>query len=174
MIKPKELSNKIQSNNDLCLIDVRSEDEHKSGTIQSARCIPHGDIGSYISGLPKDKEIILFCKSGKRSSKAIETLKELNITGNVYDLEGGFEAWQKEGLPIHKYRNSISIQRQVMITAGLLMLTGTILGLSINKWFFAIPIFVSSGLIFAGISDFCGMAILLEKMPWNKTTACKQ
>ncbi len=173
MIKPKELSNKIQSKNDIYLIDVRSEDEHKSGTIQSSRCIPHSEIGSYVSNLPKDKEVILFCKSGKRSSKARETLKEFNLTDNVYELEGGFEAWQKEGLPVHKSRNSISIQRQVMITAGLLMLIGTLLGLSINKWFFAIPIFVSSGLIFAGISDFCGMAILLEKMPWNKAVSCK-
>ncbi len=167
-IKSKDLAQKLQSDESgVCLIDVRSEDEFKSGTIKGAHCIPHTEIENKVALLPKDKKIVLFCKSGNRSAKAKEALKDFDFH-EVNELEGGIQAWTDEHLPIVKVRSSIPIQRQVMISAGLLILTGSLLGIFFNPWFQALSIFVGAGLMFAGISGFCGLALLLEKMPWNK------
>jgi len=149
------------------LLDVRSDDEHKSGTIPGALCIPHDQLEEQIMKLPRDVELLLFCRSGGRSAKACETLKKYGFS-KISELEGGFTAWSEAGLPIAKKRRAISIQRQVMIVAGILVLTGAVLGHLVNYNFFALAAFVGLGLTLAGITGFCGMALLLERMPWNK------
>lgn len=149
------------------LLDVRSLDEYQSGSIPEAICIPHAEIENQISRLDPDKEILVYCKSGTRSSKASKTLKKLGFQ-NITELEGGFTAWCENKYPIKKQRKAISIQRQVLIAAGTLVFTGTTLGHFVNYNFYALAAFVGAGLIFAGISGFCGMALLLEKMPWNR------
>jgi predicted branched-subunit amino acid permease len=77
-------------------------------------------------------------------------------------------AWQSSGNPVFKARQAISIQRQVMIVAGFLGFLGTALGYLVRPEYYALSAFVGAGLMFAGISGFCGMALLLEKMPWNQ------
>jgi rhodanese-related sulfurtransferase len=149
------------------LLDVRSTDEHLSGSIPGAICIPHTEIEKQISRLSPDQEIMLFCKSGGRSAKACETLKKLGFK-NITELEGGFNNWCENNYPIKKKRQAISIQRQVMIAAGTLVFSGAILGHLVNYNFYALSAFVGAGLMFAGFSGFCGMALLLEKMPWNQ------
>jgi rhodanese-related sulfurtransferase len=161
----QELINK--QGKDIMLIDVRSLDEHKSGSIPDAKCIPHDAIVDNLDKIPKDKNIVLFCQAGKRSEKACQALKEKGFT-QLTQLEGGFSAWASNQLPIKQSRKAISIQRQVMIAAGLLITTGASLGHFVNYSFWALSAFVGVGLFFAGVSGFCGMAILLEKMPWNK------
>lgn len=165
----KEFKSKIDSNQGECmLIDVRSLDEHHSGTIAGAQSVPLDNLEENLSTLPKDKHLLLFCRSGKRSSKAREILEKHGYD-KISELEGGISAWSEHGLATVKKRNSIPLQRQVMIVAGLLISIGVCLGHFINYAFYLIPSFVGIGLVFAGISGFCGMAILLEKMPWNKT-----
>lgn len=164
-----------EPDHDRVLIDVRSQDEHLSGTIPGATCIPHDQITENLSQIPKDKEILLFCRSGGRSSKAKETLKNLGYT-NIKDLEGGFTAWAESGKPIQQQRKCISIQRQVMLVAGSLITISMLLGYFYDYLFYALAAFVGLGLMFAGISGFCGMALLLESMPWNKintASSCK-
>lgn len=148
------------------LIDVRSHDEHKSGTIPGSICIPHTEIDSNLDKIPKDEEVILFCQSGNRSSKAKAALEKLGYQ-NIQEIEGGYSAWSKAGNPIKRERKAIPMQRQVMIAAGGLTLAGTALGHFVDYGFYALAAFVGAGLSFAGISGFCGMALLLEKMPWN-------
>lgn len=153
---------------DKLYVDVRSQDEHLSGTIPGAICAPHNELDKHLDKLPKDKELVLFCRSGGRSAKARETLKQLGYD-NLSEIEGGFVAWSSDPKNlIHSSRKSIPIQRQVMITAGTLVLIASLLGLFVNQAWFALAIFVGAGLSFAGISGFCGLALLLEKMPWNK------
>lgn len=152
-------------------VDVRSEDEHLSGTIPGSICAPHDEIEKHLHKLPKDKELVLFCRSGGRSDKARATLKQLGYD-NLSEIEGGFIAWSSDpGNPVHNSRKSISIQRQVLVAAGTLVLIASLSGLFINKAWFGLAIFVGAGLSFAGISGFCGMALLLERMPWNKVQA---
>lgn len=167
-INSSELNNQLSDDSKDCvLVDVRSLDEHLSETIKNAICIPHDAIDRHTDKLPKDKEIILFCRSGNRSKKAIETLAKLGYT-NIKDLDGGILSWNDNRLPLLKQRKSISIQRQVMIVAGSLISIGAILGNYVNYQFWLLPSIVGIGLLFAGLSGFCGMALVLEKMPWNK------
>lgn len=162
-----ELNQKIQDKCDFLLVDVRSQDEHQSGTIANSICIPHEAIVENLDKLDKDKEIILFCRSGNRSSKACQVLNEQGYT-KVTDLAGGITKWNEAGLPVTKLRKAIPLQRQVMIGAGSLVVLGAILGHFVNYGFWALSAFVGFGLVFAGITGFCGLALLLEKMPWNK------
>lgn len=77
-------------------------------------------------------------------------------------------AWEAAGLPVVRGKKAISLERQVRIAAGLLVLLGAILGFFVNPSFIGISAFVGAGLVFAGITDTCGMAMMLAKMPWNQ------
>ena len=68
-------------------------------------------------------------------------------------------------------RQPIEMQRQVQIAAGGLAFSGTLLGLPLSPWFFVVPAFVGAGLVFAGLTGFCGMARLLRRAPWNRAAA---
>ena len=81
---------------------------------------------------------------------------------------GGTQAWQEMGLPVVRGKKVLSLERQVRITAGILVLTGALLGWIIHHAFIGISAFVGAGLAFAGITDSCGMGMMLAKMPWNK------
>lgn len=93
------------------------------------------------------------------------------LSGNkqAYILQGGLNGWKKENQPTKKDPTKpIDIMRQVQIVAGSLVLIGVLLGWTTNAAFYLLSGFVGTGLLFAGITGFCGMAHLLDKMPWNK------
>jgi rhodanese-related sulfurtransferase len=83
-------------------------------------------------------------------------------------VTGGTEAWVDAELPVARGKKAISLERQVRIVAGLLVLTGSLLGMFVSRWFMGLPAFVGAGLTFAGITDTCGMAMILARMPWNQ------
>jgi len=84
-------------------------------------------------------------------------------------MAGGLDAWRTAGLPVATDRRQpLELQRQVQIGAGTLALVGTVLGLLVSPWFFAVPLFVGAGLITAGMTGFCGMARILVHAPWNR------
>jgi rhodanese-related sulfurtransferase len=86
----------------------------------------------------------------------------------IFQIDGGLEAWHNAGLPtVIDRRQPIELQRQVQIVAGGLVLLGIVMGLSVSPWFLAVSLFVGAGLMFAGISGYCGMARLLQRAPWN-------
>ena len=116
-----------------------------------------------------DSKIPLYviCKSGGRSARAVEKLTAAGLD-NVFGVDGGTDAWVAADLPIVRGRGVISLERQVRIGAGLLVAIGTTLGLLISPWILALPLFVGCGLLFAGITDWCGMGLLLAKAPWNR------
>lgn len=107
-------------------------------------------------------------RSGVRS--AAERLKEYHLPPLAV-LEGGIQAWDKAGLPLIRGRKTISLERQVRIAAGTLVLTGAILAWLVHPWFIALSGFVGAGLVFAGITDTCGMGMLLARIPWNNRKA---
>jgi rhodanese-related sulfurtransferase len=83
-------------------------------------------------------------------------------------VEGGTLAWNEAGLPVERGPvKVISLERQVRMTAGSLVLSGILLGSLVHRGFFGLSAFVGAGLVFAGITDFCGMGLLLSKPPWN-------
>jgi rhodanese-related sulfurtransferase len=89
----------------------------------------------------------------------------------VRQLAGGILAWQQAGLPVEKDAKApIDVMRQVQITAGSLVMLGVALGWFVSPWFFILSAFVGAGLAVAGITNTCGMAMMLSKMPWNRRT----
>lgn len=167
-ITPASLLRCIGSEDAGCIIDVRSPAEYKSGHIPGAKNIPlnqiAGNLPEMLSGRTK---AIIVCKSGTRARMACERLMALGFSGATC-LLGGTDAWKNEGGVIEGGGSEVmSIERQVRIGAGAFVLLGTALGYYVNPGFFLLSAFVGAGLIFAGLTDWCGMGILLMRMPWN-------
>ena len=153
--------------NGAALVDIREPDEHARARIPGARSMPLARLEK-IQNVPA---VIWHCRSGMRTQANAGALTE-NSGCDAYFLEGGLDAWRKAGLPVLENRHApLEIMRQVQITAGLLVLSGVILGFAVNPGFFGLSAFVGAGLMFAGISGWCGMARLLALMPWNRRPA---
>ena len=165
-ITSKELNDKIKQGEAHHLIDVRTIPEFNSESIDAeSRNIPLDRINTL--HLPKESKIILVCASGNRSSRARDRLIEQGFT-NVYSLDGGLADWKGNKLPTKNVKGTLPIMRQVQITAGILILTGTLGSLFFAPALIWLAAFVGAGLAFAGLSGWCGMAVLLGQMPWNK------
>ncbi|MEQ8633746.1 rhodanese-like domain-containing protein [Gimesia maris] len=169
-IKPDVLAKK-QQDKEVHLIDVRTPAEFREVHASIAVNIPLDQltaeqIKDRVNGNGADP-VYLICQSGNRSSKACQKLIDAGFV-NVISVEGGTKAWEAEGLPVNRGKKTISLERQVRIAAGFLVLTGALLGMFVNPWFSGLSAFVGAGLMFAGITDTCGMAMILAKMPWNR------
>ncbi len=164
----QELLTKEPQNESIAYIDVCSAAEHNAKHIAGVKNIPLDELPSRMQELKDKKTIYIHCRSGNRSKRAIETLEAQGITADLINVEGGILAWEAAGLATHKTSNTLPLTQQVFIAAGTLILTGVLLTLIGGKIFLIIPAFVGGGLLFGGTTGWCGMAILLAKMPWNK------
>ncbi len=146
------------------MVDIRGADEF-------ARAHARGAENRPLDGLePIDGEapVVFLCRSGMRTAAHADRLAACG-PDESYCLEGGLEAWRKAGLPIEEDASQpLEIMRQVQIAAGLLVLGGVLLGLSLDPLWLGLPALVGAGLTFAGASGWCGMARLLALMPWNR------
>lgn len=168
MVSPKDTRDLLAKDPDARLLDVRSVLEYADSHIKDSINIPIDGLMSKIEELRRqNKKYIVFCRTGNRSPMAADMLIQSGIHG-VKVMEGGMTRWQKERLAVIKGVSGISLERQVRIIAGSLILTGILLSLFLHKAFIAISIFVSCGLIYAGITDNCLMGMLLMKLPYNK------
>ena len=111
--------------------------------------------------------IVFFCHSGNRTANASDLLERLAGDVQAYRLDGGISGWEKAGLPVEHISSTIPLFRQIQIAAGSLVLIGVI-GSAFWHPFFWLSAFVGAGLVFAGISGFCGLGVLLSHMPWNR------
>ena len=148
------------------LIDVRGADEYARERIPGAMNVPLDRIGD----LPRDScPVIFHCKSGMRTAANAAQLGAAAGGVPAYILTGGIEAWREAGQPVIADRSQpLEIMRQVQIAAGALVLTGVLLGTFVASGFFGLSAFVGLGLMFAGVTGWCGMANLLRVMPWNR------
>jgi rhodanese-related sulfurtransferase len=115
----------------------------------------------------ENRPVYVLCQSGTRAKQACAKFLGSGFNNAVL-VEGGTQAWVAAGLPVVRGKKAISLERQVRIAAGALVLIGVLLGYGIHPAFFGLSAFVGAGLVFAGITDTCGMAILLARMPWNQ------
>jgi len=153
------------------VIDVRTGAEFDAEHIPGARLIPVDQIAARadeVRAVPAPR--LLLCRSGSRATTAQKALEKLHVAG-LSIVEGGISAYAAAGGVTVKGRKRMSIERQVRIGAGTFVLAGVLLGVFVNPLFLILSGFVGAGLIFAGITDWCGMGILLGKMPWNKASA---
>ncbi len=162
-----ELKDELENKNSI-LIDVRENVEFLGGRIAGAKLIPFGEIEKRHTELGKAEQIFVICRSGRRSAEAQKKLKTLGYN-NVINVFGGFDAWKKAGFAFEKDENAPwALERQVRFVAGILVLVGVILSVLVHPYFIGLSGFVGAGLTFAGATDWCGMGLLLAKMPWNQ------
>lgn len=153
------------------LIDIRGADEFARSHAQGAENHPLDTLRRGSGPLSGVEPVVFLCRSGMRTSANSPRLAALR-EGEAYCLEGGLEAWRAAGLPVSEDRGApLEIMRQVQIAAGLLVLAGVVLGLTVAPAWFGLSAFVGAGLTFAGATGWCGMANLLALMPWNRRAA---
>lgn len=150
------------------VIDVREKMEFAAGRISCSTLIPLSQIVSRKGEIDPTNDVFVICRTGRRSAEAQQKLAAAGFA-NVVNVAGGFEAWKKESLPYDRDEHAPwSIERQVRFTAGLLVLTGVLLSLFVHPYFIALSGFVGFGLAFTATIDWCGMGLLIAKMPWNR------
>jgi rhodanese-related sulfurtransferase len=165
-IHPAELKSLLAG--DCCLVDVREPIEHAEENIAGAKLIPLGEIERRTAEIDRNCPVVVMCRSGKRGTDALRKLQE-NGFSNVRNLEGGILAWKAAGLPTAKSeKNVMPLMQQVQLTIGIGVLTGAILALTVNPYWVLLCAFFGAGLTFAGSTGWCGLALLMSKMPWNR------
>lgn len=168
MISPKNASVLIGKDASVKFLDVRSALEFSQAHIKDSINIPVDMLASKANELNQSKQTyIVLCRTGNRSAMAADMLIQSGIH-SVKVLDGGITRWQKEGLAVVKGEGGISLERQVRIMAGSIVLIGILLSWLIHPWFIGISLFVSCGLIYAGLTDNCMMGMLLLRLPYNK------
>ncbi len=152
------------------LIDVRTPAEFREVHVRGARLIPLDQLTEQQVRATRPAHAtgptLVLCKGGGRATKAAEQLRAAGHDAVV--VEGGTNACVAAGLSCERGKQTISLERQVRITAGSLVFVGTVLGVTVSPWLLILPAFVGAGLVFAGITDTCGMGMALAKMPWNR------
>lgn len=168
-MQANELHAALQSGSPMALIDVRTPVEYEEMRIPGSRLMPlDGLRPEQVKAAAAGKPCILICHGGKRAETARHRLQDAGCEG-LQVLAGGVLAWQSAGLPLERStRNTLPLMRQVQCVIGLLALTGSLLALTWHKNFALLPAFLGAGLTMAGATGWCGLAILLSKMPWNR------
>lgn len=165
----QEFNNVLNSDEaNFIAIDVRTKGEFRGVNIPNVKNIPLDEIKKHSQDLKKYDKVYISCHNGTRTDEACKKLAKDGV--NVIAVDGGIVAWRKAGYPVNSSgdREMISIQRQVQITVGTLIILGFVLSNSINPSFIYISVAMGIGLLFTGISGSCMMASVLGKMPWNK------
>ena len=154
------------------LIDVRQFPEFAAGHIKDSMLVPLHVLDSSCESWDRQQPITLICRSGRRAAQARDLLATRGFV-DLAVLPGGIEAWSAAGRPlIQSERRPWSLERQVRLVAGLLILLTLALAVTVSHWFLYATAFVGAGLTFAGLSDVCMMASILGRLPWNRCRGC--
>ena len=164
----KEVIESESSNSTVDFINVCTPAEYKEKHIKGVRSIPLDTLHKRIGEFRNKKTVYIHCRSGRRGRQAIEMLQSLGVTSELVNVEGGILAWEEAGYETGSHTDRLPVMRQVFIGAGALVLVGILLTHFVGYAFILIPLFVSLGLLVSGVTGWCGMAVLLSRMPWNK------
>lgn len=174
-VSPRELQCRLAAGSPAQLLDVRSPVEYTSAHVPDAKLFPLDELNADAFCRERGSDstpVYVLCQSGGRAMKAIEKLERAGAQGCVL-VDGGTQAWMDAGLPVIRGESRVlPLMRQVQITVGFLSAAGAALALTISPQFALIPLVIGCGLLFAGLTGFCGLALVLAKMPWNKTSTC--
>ncbi|MEW5929307.1 MAG: rhodanese-like domain-containing protein [Gemmatimonadota bacterium] len=173
MIRPSELEELLRESPEVRLLDVRTLGEYEAVHIPGAYNVPLDTLGEHAAEIRAhvDEPVVLVCQSGARARKAEEALKGAGMP-NLHVLDGGVNGWVAAGKTVRRGAERVSLERQVRVVAGGLAATGGLLAMLVSPWFGALSAFVGSGLVFAGLTDTCGMAMLLSRLPYNRPATC--
>ena len=179
VIKPQELAELCKQGKKVDLIDVRTPVEFREVHVEIARNVPLDRLDPAALMQARNgsasEPLYVICRSGSRGRQACENFLRAAFS-NVVNIEGGTMACVEAGLPVVRGKRAISLERQVRIAAGSLVLLGAVLAF-VHPAFIGLSAFVGAGLVFAGITDTCGMGMVLARMPWNRcsqdSTSCR-
>ena len=165
---------KVAADTKTVLMDVRMPPEFEQVHAQNAVLEPldklDADVAAKKHGLGKQDPIYLICKSGARAKTAGQKFVLAGYE-NVILVEGGTEAWIAANLPVVRGQSKVlPLDRQIQIIVGTLVVTGVLLSHFVHPAWILLSAFVGCGLIFAGISGICALAIVVAKMPWNQAS----
>jgi rhodanese-related sulfurtransferase len=171
-ITPTQLHHRLQSGENLPLLDVRTPAEHAEIHVPGVHLAPLDRLDpaqlAGVNGFAKDQPVFVLCRSGNRAKQAAEMLERSGFA-HCEVLEGGTVGWAEAGLPVNRGTSSVmSLERQVRIAAGAIVLTGALLAQFVDPAFIWLSGFVGAGLVFAAITDTCAMGMLISKLPWNQ------
>ena len=167
-LEPEVVSRRCEGGSVALLLDVRTPAEYAELHAAGAELMPLGTLdAASVRSRARGGPVFLFCRSGSRARLAAERLAKDGLT-DCHVVAGGTVAWAAAGLPVIRGRKTMSLERQVRIAAGSLVVVGAILAETVHHAFIALPAFVGAGLVFAGATDWCGMGMLLARLPWNR------
>jgi len=174
-VSPVELQQLLTANPQLPVLDVRTPIEFAEVHIPQARNEPLHHLrpaALFEAGtLSREQPVYLVCRTDARSQKAAAKFAAAGHTQPVV-VVGGTLAWATAGLPLTRGAvQAISLERQVRIAAGSLVVIGIALGWFVHRGFYGLAAFVGAGLVFAGITDFCGLGLVLARLPWNQRSS---
>lgn len=158
----------------VALLDVRTPGEFAEAHVPGAKLVPLDDLdaAAFLRQHEAKTPLYVLCQSGGRACKAIEKFQRAGFGGCVL-VEGGTAAWIAAGLPVEQSESRVlPLMRQVQIIVGAITATGAVLAMTVNPWFVVIPLLMGCGLLFAGVTGCCGLAVILAKMPWNRSQSC--
>ena len=177
-INPQAFAKLSTEGKKIDLIDVRTPVEYREVHVGIARNVPLDrlDVAAQMQGRngSATEPLYVICRSGSRGQQACEKFVQAGFS-NVVNVEGGTLACVDAGLPVVRGKKAVSLERQVRIAAGSLVLLGAALSF-VHPAFVGLSAFVGAGLVFSGITDTCGMGMILARMPWNQcsqdSTSC--
>jgi rhodanese-related sulfurtransferase len=175
-ISPHQLQRALREEPGALLLDVRTPAEFYSEHISGARVVPLGNLApaELLKKVGSPKRLFVICQSGARARKAIERFEKAGFTDCCL-VEGGMDAWIQAKLHVvRNERMGISVLRQVQMIIGFFTALGAGLALMVDPLFAIIPLISGCGLVFAGATGMCGLALILAKMPWNRSSSCAE
>lgn len=169
-LSPAELHSMAARGDPILVVDVRSPAEFVEVHVPFAvnHPLPDLDAGALkVEAEKAGKKLVFICKSGGRGRSACERAIAAGVSA-VLNVDGGTGAWIEAGYPVVRGAKSFSVERQTRVVIGSMVLLGVSLGAFIHPGFLGISAFFGAGLVYAGLSDSCMLAVLIAAMPWNR------
>lgn len=173
VVTAEELIALLSERPDLRLLDVRTAGEFETAHISGAYNVPLDTLAEHGPEIQAaiQQPLVLVCQSGGRARQAEAVLKRAGMP-NLHVLEDGMNGWLAAGKPVVRRRRRLPLERQVRIAAGALAAAGGLLALAASPAFALLPLAVGGGLVFAGLTDRCGLALMIGRLPWNQPATC--
>jgi rhodanese-related sulfurtransferase len=172
VISPRELHQRRQSGAQCDLLDVRTAPEHAAAHVSGTQLVPLDslDPAAFLARrADAAAPLYVFCQGGNRARKAIERFQAAGFDGCVL-VEGGTQAWIDAGLPVERGASRVlPLMQQVHLVIGFFTLLGAVLAWTVDPRFALLPALTGCGLLINGSTGWCGLGLLMAKMPWNRS-----